>query len=404
MQAVILAGGFGTRLRPLTSSVPKPLISIGGRPFAEYLVRRLQSQGFQKVIFLIGYKGDQFRATFGDGADFDLSVEYVETPPEYDTGARLKAALPILDEHFFLLYGDIYWPFHFDVLWESYVTAGRRAQIVAYENTDHYSLSNILLSADGAVSEYDKSRQKLNLTHVDLGHLIIDRQAVADLPDTNGDALSLEAAIYPSFSAAGQLHAFSSPRRYYSLSLLHRLFSLERCLNGPRYVFLDRDGVLNRKMRKGEYVTTWDEWHWEHGALEALRLLNEKKVRCIVVTNQAGIALGKITQPALDAIHTRMVLDIRQNGGNIEHVFCCPHHWNDNCNCRKPKPGLLLQAHREFHFDLTLTPLIGDGETDKLAADALQVPFYRVDADNSLLSIVRTIDWSSNDTQKNHAF
>ena len=140
-----------------------------------------------------------------------------------------------------------------------------------------------------------------------------------------------------------------------------------------RFVLLDRDGVINRRIMSG-YVTCWEEFVFLPGALEALRLLNEKNCRVIVVSNQAGVGKGLMTASDLDEITRRFRAAVETHGGRIQSVYYCTHLAGDDCECRKPKPGLLRRAQAEHHFDLGRTFLVGDSESDLLAAQAAGCP------------------------------
>jgi D-glycero-D-manno-heptose 1,7-bisphosphate phosphatase len=136
----------------------------------------------------------------------------------------------------------------------------------------------------------------------------------------------------------------------------------------PETVFLDRDGTLNVKARDGEYVTTWDEFTFLPGAQEAVRLLSEHGVRLIVVTNQRGIALGRMTEDDLAGIHRGMLDGLTAAGGEIARIYHCPHETN-TCDCRKPEIGMFLQAQRDFpDIRFEDSAVIGDSDSDMLAA------------------------------------
>jgi histidinol-phosphate phosphatase family protein len=152
-------------------------------------------------------------------------------------------------------------------------------------------------------------------------------------------------------------------------------------------VMLDRDGVLNKRPPRGHYVKTRDEFEWLPGAREALRLLKESEYRVIVVSNQAGIGRGLMTENDLVQIHERMKTETKQAGGEIEAIYYCPHNWDADCECRKPKPGLLFQAQRELNLDLSRIPFIGDDARDAQAAEAAGCPSILVSEKLSLLDI-----------------
>jgi D-glycero-D-manno-heptose 1,7-bisphosphate phosphatase len=141
----------------------------------------------------------------------------------------------------------------------------------------------------------------------------------------------------------------------------------------PKYVFLDRDGVINRRISDG-YVTTWEQFQFLPRVLDALRLLTERGYRLIVVSNQACVSKGLMSGEALDEITLRFVDEVKKNGGNIERVYYCPHQDQDGCECRKPKPGLLLQAQREHQLVFPDTYLVGDSPRDLMAARQVGCP------------------------------
>ena len=131
-----------------------------------------------------------------------------------------------------------------------------------------------------------------------------------------------------------------------------------------RAVFLDRDGVINKKAPEGDYVKNWDEFRFLPGVKKAIRKLNEKGFLVIVVSNQRGIAKGVMTEDDLKEIHARMKEELRKEGAVINGIYYCPHDIKDHCDCRKPKPGLLLRAAREHDVDLRRSWMIGDRESD----------------------------------------
>jgi D-glycero-D-manno-heptose 1,7-bisphosphate phosphatase len=204
------------------------------------------------------------------------------------------------------------------------------------------------------------------------------------------DAL-FEEAVYPQLVRQRQLLAYVTDHRYYSVGSLERLPLTEAFLARQLTVMLDRDGVLNKKPPRAHYVRTWDEFEWLAGAKEALRLLTTAGYRVIVVSNQAGIARGAMTEAALTHIHERMQAEAAQAGGQIEAVYCCMHDWEAGCECRKPKPGMLFQAQRDFHLDLSRTFFIGDDERDAQAADAAGCPSVLVSDDRPLLDVARKL-------------
>ena len=134
-------------------------------------------------------------------------------------------------------------------------------------------------------------------------------------------------------------------------------------------MFLDRDGVINEE--RSDYVKRWEEFRFLPGALEALALLTEAGFGLFVVTNQSAIGRGLVLAGDIRDIHRRMMAEIERAGGHIAQTYCCPHAPEDRCECRKPRPGLLVKAAREYGLELTRCYLIGDKPTDVIAGQAV---------------------------------
>jgi D-glycero-D-manno-heptose 1,7-bisphosphate phosphatase len=239
------------------------------------------------------------------------------------------------------------------------------------------------------VEVYDKSRTAPDLRGVDIGFLIVDREVVRLLPEH--DNVSFEQYLYPRLIAERRLAAFETDHRYYSVSTPERLAETERFLTRSPCVILDRDGVLNAKQPKATWVTSPEQWRWLPGALDALARLTQAGIELVVVTNQAGIARGGLTNDDLEVIHARMKGEATAHGAKISTVYACPHDWNSKCDCRKPKPGMLLQAQREHALDLSVTAFVGDDERDGIAAVAAGCPFFRVDPEKGLAQVVAPV-------------
>lgn len=131
-------------------------------------------------------------------------------------------------------------------------------------------------------------------------------------------------------------------------------------------VFLDRDGVINEN--RDDYVKDWTEVRFIPGALEALACLSSLPFSIVLITNQSVIGRGILSLEQLEAIHHRLVTEIRAHGGRMDGIYYCPHHPDVNCDCRKPKPGLLYRAARDLKLDLARSYLIGDAVSDIEAA------------------------------------
>jgi histidinol-phosphate phosphatase family protein len=387
-QAVILAGGRGTRLGPLTESRPKPMVEILGKPFLAYQIEQLRDQGFKRILLLLGYRPEVVQEYCGNGRQWGVKIEYSVTAVEDETARRLKLAAHLLDPCFLLLYCDNYWPMHLGKMWQRFVTANAPAMITVYTNKDGYTRNSVRVDEDGYVAVYDKTCTAPRLQGVEISYALINRSLVDLLPNTN---VSVEEALYTRLANQRQLLAYVTNHRYYSVGALHRLPLTETFFARHPTLILDRDGVLNKKPPRAEYVRSWDEFEWLPGVKEALRLLKEAGYRVIVVSNQAGIARGAMKESDLLLIHERMKAEVIEAGGHIEAIYYCPHDWEEGCECRKPKPGMLFQVQREFNLDLSRTLFIGDDERDGQAADAAGCRSVLVSSNVPLLKAVHKV-------------
>jgi D-glycero-D-manno-heptose 1,7-bisphosphate phosphatase len=159
---------------------------------------------------------------------------------------------------------------------------------------------------------------------------------------------------------------------------MHRLPLTDAFLARRPTVILDRDGVLNERPPRAEYVRTPADFRWLDGSLESLRMFTTSGYRIIVISNQAGIGRGVMTEADLAAVHERMVREAADAGATIDAIYHCPHDWDEGCTCRKPAPGMLFEAQHEHQLDLSRTPFIGDDERDGEAAAAAGAPYLAV--------------------------
>jgi D-glycero-D-manno-heptose 1,7-bisphosphate phosphatase len=366
-QAVIFAGGRGVRLGRLTDDKPKPMIEFHGKPFLEYLIEMLRDQGFDRVLLLLGYLPEVIQKHFGDGSRWKLHIDYALSPVTDETGRRLRLAERRLDPVFLLMYCDNYWPMPFDRMWGRFLEFNASALVTVFQDASGERRRNMAVDADDRVIAYDKSRTLSGLNANDIGFMIIKREALNWLPEGNP---SFEQSVFPPLIAHRELLAWPTRHRYYSVGSEDRLADTAEFLRRTPTVLVDRDGVLNKRMPRAEYVCDVADWEWLPGSREALRCLHEAGFRVMVITNQPGIARGALTEQTLGEIHEHMKTETRHAGGEITAVYHCPHGWDDGCVCRKPQPGMLLQAQEDFHLDLSRVYFIGDDERDQQAAEA----------------------------------
>lgn len=383
-QAIILAGGKGERLRPFTDTLPKPLYPINGIPFINRLIKQIAEFGIKDVVILLGYLADKVVEELGNGEQLGVEIRYDIAPVEYDTGDRLLHAKGLLADRFLLMYCDNYCPIDFKKLVDYSVKNEALLQMSVYSNKDGYTKNNLKLDNNGLVEIYDKARKSEGLAGVDIGYAIVKKETLNLLREG-----SFAAEVYPKLVADKKMFATVTDHRYYSIGSYERLPLTEEFFRPKNVVFLDRDGTLNVRPPKACYIEKPEDFVWLPGAKEAVKMLNDHGVITILVSNQPGIARGRLTEKALTDIHNKMQNDLAEIDAKIDHIYYCPHNWDEGCDCRKPKPGLLYQAQKDLSLDLTKCMLFGDDDRDIEAADAANCPAEQIKEGCSLLQAVK---------------
>lgn len=364
-QAVIFAGGLGERLKPFTLTSPKPMYPINGVPFIEYLVKQIKSFGINEIVILLGYLPEKVTEYLGDGSKYGVKINYSITPVECETELRLKGAKDLLHDNFLMMYCDNLCPINFNKLVENYFKHNAYIEFSAYSNEDDYTKNNLKIDDNGKVLVYDKKRVTEGLKGVDIGYAIVSKKVIDYMDDENNN---FEAIVYPKLVNEGKLFATVTRHRYYSIGSFARIELTNAYLSGKKYIFLDRDGTTNVRPKKAEYIVKPSDFVWLDGAKEAIKMLNDAGYFIIMISNQAGIARGVMSTSDFENVQNKMKSELAEIGAHIDAVYYCPHGWDDNCECRKPKPGMLYKAQKDYSINLTECVMIGDDERDVITA------------------------------------
>ena len=364
-QAVLLCGGRGERLRPLTDQLPKPMVDVNGVPFMEHLMRQLSIAGLERFLLLTGYLGEQIKEYFGDGRRFGWAIEYSHGTVDWPTGRRLIEAGPLLDPMFLLTYADNYAQIDLSVAIEVW----QKLDPTVAVHMARKSPGNLLVDETGLVISYDCDRKMSGMTHVDVGYGLANRdkllESLASLPTAPNCDFSDGLARLASM---GNLAAVGIHGTYHSVSDLDRLEETRSYLRRKPLLLLDRDGTINKRMPVGEYVTHWDQFELIPETTAALADLAERGFHFAVLTNQAGVARGMIEPDELDRIHKLMVEELAGLGVPVDAVYVCTDHWLDGSYRRKPEPGMLFEASSEAGTASEMLVFVGDDSRDLEAA------------------------------------
>lgn len=210
----MLAGGLATRLRPMTETIPKALVDVAGRPFAEHQVELLRRQAVAHVVWLVSYRAGQIEATLGDGRRWGMHFEYVhDGPMMLGTGGAIRRALPRLGDAFFVMYGDSYLECDFAAVESAFRATGQAGLMTVFRNDGRFDASNMEVE-NGRIVRYDKGTRTAAMHHIDYGLGVLTPRAFA--PYADGEPLDL-ARVYQDLLAAGELAAFEVSERFYEI-------------------------------------------------------------------------------------------------------------------------------------------------------------------------------------------
>ncbi len=386
-------GGLGKRLEIETKGLPKPMVDVCGKPFFRYQLELLKWNGFKRFVFCTGHRAEAIEEYFGNGGRFGVSIEYSDDGDRLlGTAGALKKAQSFFEKDLMAIYGDSFMDIDYEELLCHYASKKHdencRIMMAVLKNRNQYERSNVIFK-NGRVVVYDKKRPSSKMDYVDYGVSVMDRGVLSDIPA--GEAVDLS-DVYHDLARRHLLLGHEVYNRFYEIGTPHSLdefrgFVEERFLKEKPAVFLDRDGTINESVRNAE-SEAWDSPFDENQLKllpkvpEALRLLQSMGYRLIVATNQPAAAKGKASLAALYRVNHRLNLTLKESGVELDALFACYHHpvgaanvkdsfLIHECDCRKPKPGLLKKATEKLNIDLGASYMVGDSEKDVLAGKAM---------------------------------
>lgn len=351
--AVILAGGKGERMKPVTEYQPKALVPIFDKCILEKQIDQLIDIGVTEVIVLGGFLGEQIES-FLEQKNYDIKVACKIFNPDFSPEERLIQYIELLDEEYVLIYCDNFIPNRETIL--SQFNAKEQIKLlIEKRDKGNFSIESLGLKYSGAI-------RKITSPFVELGYIVVRN------PMFNSVLMEFKSfgKVFEVLSKNNLLSYQELFDGYLSVSNLHRYIDQKLC---NKILILDRDGVINRKMPKREYLSSLDHLSYIKENLEIFSNLAKRGYNFVVASNQPGVALGSVSEDFLYDLHKKITSDLRSIGINVLAFYICKHHWNDECSCRKPKPGLLNSICTDFGLSPESTTFIGDEDTDLEAAD-----------------------------------
>lgn len=381
MKAVILAGGYGKRLKSINKDIPKPMTVICEKTVLEHQISVLKNEGITDFIFITGYLGDKISDYFNDGKKFGVNITYfIETEPLGTAGALFRLNLT---EDFLLCNGDLIFNFSLKKMIHYHKSKNALATLFTHPNNHPYDSTLVCANNDGCITKFIKESVRdgycQNLCNA--GIQIISPELIKLFSFDR--AADLDKDVLMPTVHTGRIYSYKSPEYVRDMGTPERLSSVERDLNQgivelrhikykQKAIFLDRDGTVNK--HKG-YITKPEDLELLKGIPEAINIFHDLGYLVIIVTNQPVIARGECTTDDLKKIHNRLETLLGEKGAFIDEIYYCPHHPDKGfpgeieelkikCDCRKPEPGLLFKASDDFNIDLSKSYMVGDSERD----------------------------------------
>lgn len=389
MVTVIMAGGKGTRIAALNAEVPKPMISIGGMPILEHQFRCLARQGCTEIILVVGHMWEQIQAYFQTGERLGVHISYIIEDAPLGTAGALYYLKDSITDDFLLINGDIVFDVDIKRFADYHREHGGLVTLFLHPNDHPY---------DSGVIVTDPSMRVTRWLHKEDARLWYHNRVNAGLHMVSPELLKrfllpaktdLDRDVLRPLVESGDLVAYDSPEYVKDMGTPRRYHEVERDLaagivqsknlkNRQKAVFFDRDGTLNKYVG---FLRNIDDFELLEGAANMVKKVNAAGYLAIVVTNQPVIARGEVTWDELREIHNKMETLLGQNEAYVDDIFVCPHHpdkgfsgeikeYKIACDCRKPKPGLLLRAAEKYNIDLSQSYMVGDTKSDMEAGRA----------------------------------
>lgn len=402
--ALILAGGKGTRLAQVRNDIPKPMMPVLGKPVLEYQIRLLVRHGFTNVYLIVNHLYESIEEHFGNGEDFGINIHYYHEPKPLGTVGGVKALQSKIEGTFLVLYGDVIMDMDLDRLLHFHRMKEADATLVVHPNDHPYDSDLLDVDAHDKVTSFYAKPHPEGLIYRNLVNAAayVFEPAVFDHLE-EGVKADFGKDIFPKLHQKLNVFAYNTPEYLKDMGTPDRLEKVEKAissgkmtarnLNNPqKCVFLDRDGVINIDT---DLIHRPEDFTLYPYAASSIKKLNQLGYLVVVVTNQSVIARGLCTIEELGEIHKKMETQLGEQGAYVEAIYFCPHHphggfegevpeYKIPCTCRKPSPGMLLEATERFNIDLNRSFLVGDSPRDIEAGKNAGVTTIRVKTGHGL--------------------
>lgn len=384
MQAVIMAGGKGTRLSSVISDIPKPMVPMNGKPLLEYQIENLKECGITNIILVVGHLGHVIQNYFKDGSDYGVNISYFVEEFPMGTAGALACLKDKLEDDFILVFGDLFININFERFYNFHIKSKSIATLYAHPNSHPYDSDILVTNKKNRVVKWsykNSIREQDYKNLVNAGVYVLNKKILTYIPKEQ--KVDLEKQVLAMILQEESIYAYSCTEYVKDIGTPERLHKVENDLkngvcerrnlkNKQKCIFLDRDGTINKHVG---FLNEPEKIELEVNVAETLRLINESEYLAIVVSNQPVIARGECSFGTMDKIHNRLDTMLGREGAYLDDLYYCPHHTDKGfkgevpelkfeCDCRKPKIGMLKQAEAEHNINLPESWIIGDTSID----------------------------------------
>ncbi|MBQ6217200.1 MAG: HAD-IIIA family hydrolase [Erysipelotrichaceae bacterium] len=383
MRAVIMAGGKGTRLATLNMDIPKPMFPVLGKPILEYQIESLKKSGITDITLVVGHLREVVIDYFKDGKKQGVNINYIEESEPLGTAGALYY-LKDEKEPFVLVFGDLILDIDFNRFMDFHTDHGAAITLYGHPNAHPYDSDVIEIDRNNRVTRILSKKDERNFFYhnfINAGIYCVSPDALESIKEPK--KIDLEKTLITKLIADKKVYAYKSTEYVKDMGTPERLAAVTADVkNGivagrnlkkkQKAVFLDRDGTINEYVG---FLRSVDEFRLLPRVSEAIARINASPYLAIVATNQPVIARGEVTFSELEEIHKKMETELGKGGAYLDDIFFCPHHPNKgyegevaelklDCDCRKPKIGMLLQAAEKYNIDLGSSWFVGDTTMD----------------------------------------
>lgn len=386
MQVVIMAGGKGTRLNGLTKDeIPKPMVSLLGKPLLQRQIEILRENNIKNIILVIGHLGHVIEDYFGNGESYGVSISYYQETIPLGTAGALAFLHDRLEEHFFLVFGDLLLDLHMEKMFQFHQEKQATATILVHPNGHPYDSDLVVTSKDHAVVNFDVKTNIRDYWYdncVNAGLYVLTKNLCVSIPQNKKTDLEND-LLQSLIQKTNALFAYQSPEYIKDVGtedrikagvddLISGLVANRNLKKKQKAIFLDRDGTINKK---NGLIFETDQFELEEGVVDALRKINKSGYLAILITNQPVVARGLCSEDKVRLIHKKMSTLLGKEGVFFDDIKFCPHHpdigypeenpaYKIPCNCRKPSSGMIDESIKQYNIDISLSWMVGDTTVD----------------------------------------